>query len=205
MLGLPASTEIRKVITKKKVYEHFGQEMSAERRKSFDADIARITLVNEVSPVSVSIAAGETVHSFFVVLVTLRLKEYDKQNIAFLAKMFGQKLLIVLQFEEAYSLAIWQTRLIVQEWTCVDSLHVEISGLDLDRVWENIVAGAAGVEVAQGQTLDEQLAAQQKRQKLEREIAKLEKQAWAEKQPKRKLDLLQRIQLARKDMDRIGK
>ena len=49
MLGLPASTEIRKVITKKKVFEHFGADMSMERRKSFDADIGRITLVNEVS------------------------------------------------------------------------------------------------------------------------------------------------------------
>ena len=58
MLGLPASTEIRKVITKKKVFEHFGADMSVERRKSFDADIGRITLVNEVSPVSVNIAAG---------------------------------------------------------------------------------------------------------------------------------------------------
>ena len=67
MLGLPASTEIRKGITKKKVYERFGAEMSAERRKSFDADIARITLVNEVSPVSVNIPEGENVKCFFVV------------------------------------------------------------------------------------------------------------------------------------------
>ena len=37
MLGLPASTEIRKVITKKKVFEHFGADMTAELRKSFDA------------------------------------------------------------------------------------------------------------------------------------------------------------------------
>ena len=29
MLGLPASTEIHKLITKKKVYEQFGAEMSA--------------------------------------------------------------------------------------------------------------------------------------------------------------------------------
>ena len=99
MLGLPASTEIRKVITKKKVYEHFGAEMSTERRKSFDSDIARITLVNEVSPASVNIAGGEAVHSFFVVLVSLRNKEYDKQNIAFIAKMFGQKLLLLLEYE----------------------------------------------------------------------------------------------------------
>lgn len=200
MLGLPASTEIRQVITKKKVFEHFGQEMSAERRKSFDADIARITLTNEVSPTSVNIAAGETVHSFFVVLVALRKKDYDKQNVSFIAKMFGQKLLIVLQYEDAYMLAIWQTRLITDAWMAIENLHVELTGLDLDKVWENIVAGAAGVEVSQGQSLDEQLAAQQKRQRLEREIAKLEKQAWAEKQPRRKTELLQRITVLKKEL-----
>lgn len=56
-----------------------------------------------------------------------------------------------------------------------------------------IVAETAGVVVAQGQSLDEQLAAQQKRQKLEKEIAKLEKLAWAEKQPKRKMEIVQKI------------
>lgn len=193
MLGLPAATEIRKVITKKKVYERFGTEMSAERRKSFDADIARITLVNEISPASVNIPAGETVSSFFVILIALRKKDYDKQNIAFIAKMFGQKLLLVLEYEGQHSMAIWQTRLIVQDWVSPESLRVELIGLDLDRVWENVVAGAAGIEMARGQSLDEQLAAQQNRQKLEKEIAKLEKLAWAEKQPKRKMELVQRI------------
>ena len=193
MLGLPASTEIRKVITKKKVYERFGTEMSAERRKSFDADIARITLVNEVSPVSVNIPAGDDIKSFFVVLVALRKKDFDKQNIAFIAKMFGQKLLLVLEYEGQHALAIWQTRLILQEWAVPGQYHVTITGLDLDKVWENIVADTAGLEVAQGQTLDESLAAQQKRQKLEKEIAKLEKLAWAEKQPKRKMELVRKI------------
>ena len=83
--------------------------------------------------------------------------------------------------------------MIQQDWTAPENLHVEIVGLDLDKVWENIVAGTAGVVVAQGQSLDEQLAAQQKRQKLEKEIAKLEKLAWAEKQPKRKMKLVQSI------------
>lgn len=40
MLGLPASTEIHKLITRKRVYEHFGADMNAERRKRFEADIA---------------------------------------------------------------------------------------------------------------------------------------------------------------------
>ena len=190
MLGLPASTEIRKLITKKKVFEHFGADMSAERRKSFDADIGRIAVVNEVSPVSVNIAAGNEVQSFFVILIALRKKDYDKQNVTFIAKMFGQKLLLVLQYEELQQLAIWQTRLITQEWTAPDNLRVELTGLDLDAVWSNIVASAAGVELQRGKTLNEQLAIQQKREKLQKEIAKLEKLAWAEKQPKRKMELV---------------
>ena len=193
MLGLPAGTEIHKVITKKKVYEHFGAEMSAERRKSFDADIARITLTNEVSPVSVNIAAGENINAFFVLLVELKRKDFDKQNIAFLTKMFQQKLLLVLEYEGKQSLAVWQTRLILSTWAALDALQVTLNGLDLDKVWESIIAGIAGVEVTQGQTLDEQLAAQQKRQKLEKEIAKLEKLAWAEKQPRRKMQLMKEI------------
>lgn len=74
-------------------------------------------------------------------------------------------------------------------------------GLDLDKVWENIVAGAAGVEVEQGQTLDEQLARQQKRQKMEKEITKLEKLAWAEKQPKRKMELVEKIRRMQKEVE----
>ena len=200
MLALPASTEIRKVITKKKVYEHFGMDMSAERRKRFDSDIGRITVVNEVSPVSVNIAAGEDVQSFFVVHIALRKKDYDKQNIALIARMFGQKLLIVLEYEGMQQLAIWQTRLILGDWTEPDHLRVELTGLDLDVVWENIVAGVAGVAVEQGRTLDEQLARQQQRQKLEKEISRLEKLAWAEKQPKRKMELYNRLVLLRKEI-----
>ena len=72
MLGLPASTEIKKLITKKKVYEHFGAELSADRRKKFDTDIARMTLTNEVSPVSINIAAGDDVQNFFVLHIALK-------------------------------------------------------------------------------------------------------------------------------------
>ena len=107
--------------------------------------------------------------------------------------MFGQKLLIVLEYEGKQQLAIWQTRLILGDWVEPEALRVELTGLDLDKVWANIVAGAAGVALTEGRTLDEQLSRQQKRQKLEREIARLEKQAWAEKQPKRKMDLVQQM------------
>ena len=193
MLGLPRATEIKKIITKKKVYEHFGMEMSTDRRKSFDGDIVRITVMDEISPVSVNLAAGDEVKVFFVVLVQLRQKEFDRQNIAFISKMFGQKLLIVLEYEEQQRLAIWQTKLIMGEWTSPDNLHIELNGLDLDTVWAHAVAGIAGIELQQGGTLNEQIAQQERREKLKKEIAKLEKLAWAEKQPKKKYELVQKL------------
>ncbi len=193
MLGLPHATEIKKIITKKKVYEHFGMEMSVDRRKSFDGDIARITLMNEISTVSVNLAQGDEVKAFVVVLVQLRQKDFEQQNIAFISKMFGQKLLIVLEYEGQQRLAVWQTKLLMGEWTSPDSLRIELTGLDLDTVWAHAVAGIAGIELQQSGTLDEQIALQAKREKLQKEIAKLEKAAWAEKQPKKKFELVQRI------------
>lgn len=204
MLGLPRATEIKKIITKKKVYEHFGMEMSVDRRKSFDGDIARITVMNEISPVSVNLAAGDEVKAFFVVLVQLRQKEFDRQNIAFISKMFGQKLLIVLEYEEQQRLAIWQTKLMMGEWTSPDSLHIELTGLDLDTVWAHAVAGIAGIELQQGGTLNEQIALQEKREKLKKEIAKLEKLAWAEKQPKKKFELVQKVKQLREEYHAVS-
>lgn len=105
MLGLPASTEIHRLITRKRVYEHFGADMSAERRKRFEADIARMVLTNEVSPVSINLPAGEQVQSFFVLQVTLKGKEFDAQNIALLARLFGQRLVMMLEYEGRQRLA----------------------------------------------------------------------------------------------------
>lgn len=191
MLGLPASTEIHKLITKKKVYEHFGAEMSTERRKKFDADIARMVLTNEVSPVSLPLPAGETVQNFFVLQIFLKEKAFDPQNISYISRLFGQRLVILLEAGGQQRLALWQTRLLMTEWTEAGTITLPLMGLNFDKVWENIVIRIAGIDMEQGRTLDEQLAAAAQREKLQKEIARLEKLARAERQPKKKFELVQ--------------
>ena len=193
MLGFPAATEIKKLITKKKVYEHFGAEMSAERRKRFDADIARMTLVNEVSPVSLNLEPGETVQNFFILHVVLKSKDFDPQNISYLSRLFGQRLVMVLEVDQQKQMAVFQTRLYMTDWSEADSLRLPLVGLNLDRVWENIVSQIADVEMEPGRSLDDQLAVAARREKLQREIARLEKQARAERQPKKKFELVQKL------------
>ena len=203
MLGLPASTEIHTLITKKKVYEQFSAEMSPERRKKFDADVARMVLTNEISSVSTTLAAGENVQSFFVLHVMLKSKSFDMQNIACLARLFGQRLILVLEAEQQRRLAVWQTKLIMTDWGEPDAFALPLEGTNLDKAWENIVSRIAGVELQQDKTLDEQLAAAAQREKLEKEIAKLQKMARAEKQPKKKFDLVQAIKKRQAEMEAL--
>ena len=86
------------------------------------------------------------------------------------------------------------------DWKPTESCIIELRGLNLDKVWENIVVDIGGVSIADGNTLDEQIAADERRQKIEKEIAKLEKQARAEKQPKKKFELVQQIKRLKEEL-----
>lgn len=191
MLGLPKTTEIRKQISKKAVYTKF--QMNTAAKEKFDADISRVILVNEVNPASVNIPAGETVGGFFVMLVVLKKRDFDEKIIAALSKMIKQNILFVLEYEDESKLAIYHTKLMQTDWRSTDEQRIELQGLNLDKVWENIVIDVSGLNIEEGNTLDQQIENDEKRRKLEKEIEKLEKQARAELQPKKKFELVQQL------------
>ena len=56
------------------------------------------------------------------------------------------------------------------DWMPEDELTLEINGLNLDAVWDNFIIQVGGVSIADGNTLDEQIAADERRQKIEKEI-----------------------------------
>lgn len=189
MLGLPKTTEMSKQLPKKAIYTKF--QMNTAAKEKIDADISRITIVNEIAPNKVNIPAGEDVNSFFVLLVALKKKEYDEKTIATLSKLIPQNILFVLEYENESRLAIYHTKVMQTAWIPMEEQKVELKGLNLDTVWENIVIAVGGVNIEKGNTLDEQIEINDKKQKLEKEIARVEKQARAEKQPKKKFELVQ--------------
>lgn len=198
MLGLPKTTEMSKQLPKKAIYTKF--QMNTAAKEKIDADISRITIVNEIAPNKVNIPSGEDVKSFFVLLVSLKRKEYDEKTIATLSKLIPQNILFVLEYEDESRLAIYHTKGMQTAWIPTEEQKVELKGLNLDTVWENIVIDVGGVNIEKGNTLDEQIEINEKKQKLEKEIAKLEKQARAEKQPKKKFELVQRIKALTKQL-----
>lgn len=199
MLGLPKSTEIKKIIPKNALFAKFNMNTAAKEK--FDADIRRITLVGEVSKNTVAISQGEMVASFFVLLVSLKQEKYDEKNIIHLSKLIDQNMLLVLEYENKAKLAVYHTKLLTSEWKPTEEYNLTLTGLDLDTVWQNIVVQIGQVEIEQGNTLDEQIAQDEQRLKLEKEIAKLEKKARAEKQPKKKFELVQKLNQMKKELN----
>lgn len=199
MLGLPKSTEMSKQLPKKAIYAKF--QMNTLAKEKIDADISRITIVNEVAPNKVNIPAGNEVKNFFVLLVVLKRKDFEEKTIVTLSNLIPQNILFVLECGNESKLAIYHTKLMQTKWKLSAEQKIELKGLNLDTVWENIVIAVGGIDIEQGKTLEEQIIIDEKRQKLEKEIAKLEKQARAEKQPKKKFELVQRIRGLRNEWE----
>lgn len=202
MFGLPKSTEISKQVAKTAIYAKFSMTNSAMEK--FDADVSRISLIAEISPASVSIAAGKNVKSIFVMLIKLKKADFNPNSITLLSKLIDQKILLMLEFEDKTRPAVFHNKLILGEWKQTDDVTVSLEGLDLDGVWENIVKNIAEVKNEESGmrneelSLDELLAQQEKLKKILKEIEKLEKQVKNEKQPKKKFEIVQEIHKLKK-------
>jgi hypothetical protein len=201
MLGLPKTTEMSKQLPKKAIYTKF--QMNTAAKAKIDADISRITIVNEIAPNKVNIPSGEDVKSFFVLLVSLKRKEYDEKTIATLSKLIPQNILFVLEYENESRLAIYHIKVMQTEWKPTENQQIELQGLNLDTVWENIVKSLECGVWNEELSLDENIALHNKQKQLKKQIEKLEKQARTERQPKKKFELVQLLKKLNTEMGKL--
>lgn len=198
MLGLPKATELNKQLPKNAIYAKFQMNTAAKER--IDRDISRIYIVNEISASKVNLKDGTEVKSFFVISVLLKRKDFDEKNIITISKLIPQNMVMVLEYEGEAKLATYRNKLLQTMWVPKERLSIELKGLDLDAVWENIVIQIGGLTVEQGRTLDEQISIDEQKAKLLKEIDRLEKLARAEKQPKKKFELVQQVNKLKQQM-----
>lgn len=199
MLGLPKSTELKKQLPKNVVYSRFN--MTTAMKERFDSDIKKMVIVNEVSTQTTSIAKGSKIEAFFVILVLLKQEDFNEKNMGLISKLINQNMIFVLQYEDKEKLVIYHQRLIQSEWRKLEELSIELKGLNLDTVWENIVKSFEGGEWNEELSLEENITLHEKQERLSSHIEKLEKQARREIQPRRKFGLVEEIYKLRKEME----
>ena len=194
MLGLPQSTEVNRPLPKAQIYKKF--ELKQGQRDAFDNDIARLNIVHLISPQTIpAVTEGAVVKAIFVVDVELKHSDYDTKNIALISKLIPQRIVFALRYGDKVQLAVFHTKLFVTPWQLLttNSSLLTIKGLNLDAVWQNIVSSIGEVEVAKGNSLTEQIKADDERSKILLQLENLERQMRSTSQTRRQREIYAEI------------
>lgn len=206
-LGLPESTRVKRSLPKAQLYKRFDWKPS--QRESFDGDVSRLDFINWIAPRTLpAIAEGSEVKEIFVIEVTLKSRDFDTKSIVLLAKSIPQRVIYLLRFEDEYRLAVYHTKLFISDWQFLTTHYSLLTTtlLNLDAVWLNIVCQIGNVNSSlltsrsSLSNLTEQIKADEERDKLLRQIAALERQMYATKQPRRKRELFLELQKLRNSL-----
>ena len=72
-------------------------------------------------------------------------------------------------------------------------MKIDLSGLNLDAVWENIIKQVGQIDVEEGRSLTEQIQVDEKKAKIAAQIKTLERRLATEKQPRKKREYFEMI------------
>lgn len=193
MLGLPACTEVKKIIPKRALYSKF--QLNTAEQKEFDAAIKQLAIVNEISSRTLpALQQKEGEKAIFVLAVQLKQENCAEKILYKLCKLINQRLLLALQYNDKVQLALYfNNKILLNEFRLADEQKVTLQGVSLNEIWEQLALHIANLSLYAGLTPVAVIANAGRQQALEAQIAVLTKKMFAEKQAKKKLEL--RLQL----------
>lgn len=193
MYGLPKSTEVKKPLPKTNIYQKY--QFSAAQRLLIDTSVARLDFVNAIIATTLpAVAEGADVKGIFVVDVELKRSDFDNKAISIIAKAIPQRIIFALRYADKVRFAAYHTKIFLSEWQQVSDACLPLSGLNFDMVWSNLISSIGNFVVEQENSLTEQIKLDEEKHKLQQQIANLERQMNATKQPRRKRELFLEIQ-----------
>lgn len=202
MLGLPSSTQVHRPLYKTDIYRKFGLSSSDQRK--YDEYISHIYIENEISERSTRISPGEKIKAFFVLSLQMKKPDYDKKILERLSKLIPQKMLIMVEYDNLASLAVFEAGVLMQTQPAeITTLQLPLVATDLDQLWSNVVSYIGNFKIAEGASLKDTIVENEEVRKLDYKIQQLKSKAFREHQPRRKWELMQevkKIELMRKKL-----
>ena len=178
--------------------------LNSAAQSRFDTDISKIVIVNELSPLTTNMAYGQDEKSIYVLLVTLKNSDFDERNISLLSRLINQNMLFVLEYDGASRLAVYHKKLIISaDRKSTADIVIELKGLDLDAVWENIIRSIEGGEFHSELSLDENLLRHEQQEKIRKQIAALENRIAKEKQLNKQMQLNTELKRLKKSLEEM--
>lgn len=210
---MPVSTEFNKRIPKQKFYENIA--VTPAMKKAFVEQIKIIYWRNKIAATTLNLAAGEQVTEIEVFEIRLNTPELDESILRQIDREIPYHILFLLEYGGQYRAVIGYKeasasgktafkvdRYYSTDWMNEDSLPVHLEGLSMDAVYENFVRQIAGAVLADenGTTLKENVEQQKQREQLEKQIVALEAKIRKEKQPRKKFELVQKLEKVKMEL-----
>lgn len=216
MLNLSNSTEFNKRIPKQKFYDNLS--VTPALKKAFTDQIKVIYWRNKIAPTTVNLAASDSVTEIEVFEIRLNTPDPDESILRQIDREIPYHILFLLEYSSQYRAVIGYKeastsrktafkvdRYYSTDWMDEDSLPVHLEGLSMDAVYENLVRQIAGETLAEenGNTLKESVEQQKQREQIEKQIAALEAKIRKEKQPKKKFELYQAVEILKERLKNV--
>ena len=217
MFGFPASTEFGKRIPKQKFYENM--DIMPVLKRIFVEQIHSIYWRNKLAATTLNLAAGEDVTEIEVFEVRLTAPQLDEAVLCQIDREIPYHILFVLTCEGKTQAWIGYKEAVVSssnafkvkryyhtDWIPENELQFHVDGLNIDAVYENLVRQITGnvLQSDSGESLQVSVERDEKRRKLEKQIAALKNQMRKEKQLNRCMEYNAELKKLRKELSIIS-
>ena len=218
LIGLPKTTEFNRRIPKQKFYENLS--ITPALRRSFIDDVRGIYWRNKLAATTLNLAAGSSVTEIEVFEIQLNARSIDEAVLRQIDREIPYHILFLLSYENQYQAWIGYKEAAASgnqafkvsqyyhtEWLDEARLSLQLDGLNLDTVYENFVRqirNSVESEVWRVElSVSENVALDQKRQQLEKQIAALEKKIRREKQFNKQVEMNAELKKLKAQLDAI--
>lgn len=201
MLGLPQTTEVKKIIPKRALYSKF--ELNTAEQKEFDAAIRQMTIVNEISLRTIpALQKKEQEKAVYVLAVQLKQEGCAEKLLQRLCRLIDQRLLLALCYADKLQLALlFDNKIFLNEFKPAAEQRVTLQGTGLKDIWEQFALQVANLTPSAGLTPASVIANAGMRAEIEAQIAALTKKMFAEKQARKKLTLREAINKLKNELE----
>ena len=201
-MDFPSKTIVNVKVPKKSFYENLM--VSTANKRIFIDQINAIWWRYKLTADALSVADSDTINEIEVFEIELLKKDFDSGILRLIDRGIPYHTVFIMTYEGEIQLWIAYKEKTGSDSLSVgsyyhtdflpsDSVELSADGLSLDEVYVNLFYAISGLPKDHAKPLKEAIAGFEQRQKLEKEIARLEKQLKKESQPKKKFELHQQI------------
>lgn len=205
MIDFPEATRVHRRMPKEAFYKRL--QLNKSMKEKFISDVDRICVENSLTMENLHLTQESDVKEILLLSISLKKQEFDGKVVETIARQNPHNLVFLLIFEGVRQLALYHGKLYRTQWMPEEDLKLKAEGFSLKEIWNGFVEQIAlheeRVESLDGLTIDQRLQLQEKIVKLEKQIAKTEAAVWKETQPKKRFDLYSRLQLYKKELQKL--